>query len=216
MNCSRRAAARLGSMPQAAKPAIGPAVDERSRALMLKATFAMLFTMLMSISAQFKIPMPPDGVPQTLQTLVVALAAMGLGARWGMTSILLYILIGALGAGVFAEGKAGVGVLVGQTGGYLLGFVVAQPIISGIIRRSDRTVRGWGAIITAMLAGHVVIFVLGVLWLTFLRGREDEAYTLMRGIKGGVIPFIPGMILKTIAAVMIGLAVWPRSCRKFW
>ena len=38
----------------------------------------------------------------------------------------------------------------------------------------------------------------------------------MRGIKGGVIPFIPGMILKTIAAIMIGLAVWPRSCRKFW
>ena len=203
-------------MSQAAKPAIGSGVDERSHALMLKATLAMFFTMLMSISAQFKIPMPPDGVPQTLQTLVVAVAAMGLGARWGMTSMVLYLVIGALGAGVFAEGRAGVGVLVGQTGGYLAGFIVAQPIINGIIRRSDRTVRGWGAIITAMLAGHIVIFVLGVLWLTFLRSREDETYTLLRGVQGGVIPFIPGMILKTFAAVMIGLAVWPRSCRKFW
>lgn len=203
-------------MSQAAKPAIGSGIDERSRALMLKAALTVFFTMLMGISAQFKIPMPPDGVPQTLQTLVVAVAAMGLGARWGMASVLLYLAIGALGAGVFAEGKAGIGVLLGQTGGYLIGFLVAQPVIHGIIRRSDRTVRGWGAIITAMLAGHIVIFVLGVLWLTFLRGREDETYTLMRGIKGGVIPFIPGMILKTIAAIMIGLAVWPRSCRKFW
>lgn len=203
-------------MSQAAKPAIGSGIDERSRALMLKAAMTVFFTMLLGMSAQFKIPMPPDGVPQTLQTLVVALAAMGLGARWGITSVLLYLAIGALGAGVFAEGKAGIGVLLGQTGGYLVGFVVAQPVIHGIIRRSDRTVRGWGAIVTAMLAGHIVIFVLGVLWLTFLRGREDETYTLMRGIKGGVIPFIPGMILKTIAAVMIGLAVWPRSCHKFW
>ncbi len=203
-------------MSQAAKPAIGSGIDERSRALMLKAALTVFFTMLMGISAQFKIPMPPDGVPQTLQTLVVAVAAMGLGARWGMASVLLYLAIGALGAGVFAEGKAGIGVLLGQTGGYLIGFLVAQPVIHGIIRRSDRTVRGWGAIITAMLAGHIIIFVFGVLWLTFLRGREDETYTLMRGIKGGVIPFIPGMILKTIAAIMIGLAVWPRSCRKFW
>lgn len=203
-------------MSQAAKPAIGSGIDERSRALMLKAALTVFFTMLLGISAQFKIPMPPDGVPQTLQTLVVALAAMGLGARWGMASVLLYLAIGALGAGVFAEGKAGIGVLLGQTGGYLVGFLVAQPVIHGIIRRSDRTVRGWGAIVAAMLTGHIIIFVLGVLWLTFLRGREDETYTLMRGIKGGVIPFIPGMILKTIAAVMIGLAVWPRSCRKFW
>ncbi len=203
-------------MSQAAKPAIGSGIDERSRALMLKAALTVFFTMLLGISAQFKIPMPPDGVPQTLQTLVVAVAAMGLGASWGMASVLLYLAIGALGAGVFAEGNAGIGVLLGQTGGYLIGFLVAQPVIHGIIRRSDRTVRGWGAIVTAMLAGHIVIFVLGVLWLTFLRGREDETYTLMRGIKGGVIPFIPGMILKTIAAIMIGLAVWPRSCRKFW
>ena len=149
-------------MSQAAKPAIGSGIDERSRALMLKAALTVFFTMLLGISAQFKIPMPPDGVPQTLQTLVVAVAAMGLGASWGMASVLLYLAIGALGAGVFAEGNAGIGVLLGQTGGYLIGFLVAQPVIHGIIRRSDRTVRGWGAIVTAMLAGHIVIFVLGV------------------------------------------------------
>ena len=203
-------------MPQAAKPATEIGLDDKSQALVLRAALAMLFTMLMSISAQFQIPMPPDGVPQTLQSLVVALAAMGLGARWGMASMLLYIAIGALGAGVFAQSRAGVGVILGQTGGFLAGFVLAQPIIAGIIRRPDGTVRGWGAILTAMLAGHAVIFAMGVPWLTFVRGREDDTYTLLRGVQGGFLPFVPGMILKTIAAVMIGLAVWPRSCRRFW
>jgi len=183
---------------------------------MLKAALAMLFTMMLSVSAQFSIPLRPLGVPFTLQTLVVALAAMGLGARWGMASMLLYIAIGALGAGVFADGKAGISVVIGQTGGYLLGFIVAQPVIHGIIRRADGTVRGWGAIVSAMTAGHAVIFLLGVTWLTILHHREDDAFTLMDGIRGGFIPYIPGTIIKTIAAVMIGLAVWPRSCRKFW
>ena len=83
-------------MPQAAKPAISSGVDDRSQALMLKAALAMLFTMMLSVSAQFKIPMPPDGVPQTLQTLVVAVAAMGLGMTvgwnklWGVTHLVFW------------------------------------------------------------------------------------------------------------------------------
>ncbi len=185
--------------------------NEASLAILRKLAAAGFFTFLLSLSAQFKIPMPPDGVPQTLQTLVVALAAMGLGGRWGMLSVLMYIAIGALGAGVFSEGKAGIGVLVGQTGGYLLGFVIAQPVISSIIRRKDNTVRGWAAIVTAMLAGHAVIFLIGVPWLAHVR-----EFSIGRAIQGGFVPFIPGMIVKTIAAVFIGLAVWPRSARRFW
>lgn len=185
--------------------------NEASLAILRKLAAAGFFTFLLSLSAQFKIPMPPDGVPQTLQTLVVALAAMGLGGRWGMVSVLMYIAIGALGAGVFSEGKAGIGVLVGQTGGYLLGFVIAQPVISSIIRRKDNTVRGWAAIVTAMLAGHAVIFLIGVPWLAHVR-----EFPIGRAIQGGFVPFIPGMIVKTIAAVFIGLAVWPRSARRFW
>lgn len=190
--------------------------NEATLAFLRKLAAAGFFTFLLSLSAQFKIPLPPDGVPQTLQTLIVVLAAMGLGGRWGMVSMLMYIVIGALGAGVFSEGRAGIGVIVGQTGGYLLGFVVAQPLISSIIRRKDNTVRGWAAIVTAMLAGHAIIFLFGVPWLTYIHSREDATYDLARGIKGGLVPFIPGMIVKTIAAVCIGLAAWPRSVRRFW
>ncbi len=187
----------------------------RSSPLTLSALLAifqtLLFTWLTGISALVAIPLPPFGIPMTLQTLVVIVGAMGLRVRVGMAGMLLYILVGWLGAGVFAGGKAGLDVILGQTGGYLLGFLLCQPVISGIVRRKDRTVRGWGAIIIAMLAGHAVIFVLGVSWLATVR-----KLSLSDAIGGGFVPFIPGMILKTIAAVMIGLAAWPRSCRKFW
>lgn len=198
-------------MPGTSAPIDRHATDEGSLSLLRKFAAAGFFTFLLSLSAQFKIPMPPDGVPQTLQTLVVALAAMGLGGRWGMVSILMYLVIGTLGAGVFSEGQAGIGVLLGQTGGYLLGFLVAQPVISSIIRRRDGTVRGWGAIVTAMLAGHAVIFLLGVPWLAHVREFPFE-----RALQGGFTPFVPGMVVKTIAAVMIGLAAWPRSARRIW
>jgi biotin transport system substrate-specific component len=190
--------------------------DEASASLAARLGLMVSGTAVMSLSAQFKLPMPPDGVPQTLQTLVAVVAAMGLGARWGAGSMLLYLAVGAAGAGVFAEGKAGVGVLLGQTGGYLVGFVLSQPVIAALVRRGDGTVRGWGALATASLAGHAVVFACGVPWLTYVRGLDDPGYTLWRGVEGGLLPFVPGMILKTIAAVLIGMTFWPRSARRFW
>ncbi|MEL6498851.1 MAG: biotin transporter BioY [Planctomycetota bacterium] len=192
--------------------------DEATASHGAKLLLTAFFTLLLSLSAQsfLKIPMPPDGVPQTLQTLVVVVAAMGLGGRWGMASVGLYLLIGALGAGVFSDGSRGMETLLGFTGGYLLGFFVSQPVIAWIVRRKDGTVRGWGAISTAMLAGHAVVFVIGVPWLTFVLGREDPTYDLSRGIEGGLLPFLPGMVLKSVAAVLIGLAIWPGSVRRFW
>ena len=98
-----------------------------------------------------------------------------------------------------------------RPGAILFGFLLAQPVISTIIRRRDGTVRGWGAIVSAMLAGHAVIFLVGVPWLAVVRD-----FTLVRAIQGAFVPFIPGMIVKTIAAVFIGLACWPNSARRFW
>lgn len=185
--------------------------DPRSLAALLAILQTLLFTWLTGISALIAVPLPPYGIPMTLQTLVVIVGAMGLRVRVGMSGMVLYILVGWLGAGVFAGGRAGLDVILGQTGGYLLGFLLCQPVISWIVRRRDLTVRGWGAIVSAMIAGHAVIFVLGVAWLAVVR-----EIPLSDAIEGGFVPFIPGSIVKTIAAVMIGLAVWPRSCRRFW
>ena len=189
----------------------GSRSDPRAHTMLLAMLQTLTFTWLVGISALIAIPLPPDGIPMTLQTLVVIVGAMGLRTRVGMAGMALYILVGWLGAGVFARGNAGISIILGQTGGYLLGFLLCQPVISYIVRKHDRSVRGWGAIVAAMLAGHAVIFLLGVPWLAFVR-----EFSLMRAIEGGFVPFIPGMIVKTIAAVFIGLALWPRSVRRFW
>lgn len=184
---------------------------DRLEKLSLGLLGAGLFTLLTGLGAQIAIPLPPDGVPMTLQTLAVVLAALCLGPVWGTGSMLLYVVIGVVGGGVFAQGEAGLDRILGQTGGYLIGFVACQPVITSIVRRKDGSVRGWGAMVLAMLAGHLVIFAIGVPWLGVVR-----EFGPVRAMQGGLFPFIPGMIVKTVIAVLIGRAVAPWAMKRIW
>lgn len=172
---------------------------------------ASWFALLASLGAQIAIPLPPDHVPMTLQTLAVLLAALCLGPRVGILSMVLYLVVGVLGGTVFAQGSKGLLVLFGQTGGYLLGFVLCQPVIGMIARRRDGSVRGWLAMIAAVLAGNAVVFAVGIPGLALANG-----YGLGRALEGGLYPFIPGLIVKTAAAVVIGRFAAPRSANRPW
>ena len=108
-----------------------------------------LFAILTALGAMVAVPLPPFGVPQTLQTLMVLLCALALGPRLGMASMLVYVIAGVVGVPLFAEGEAGFVTILGQTGGYLLGFVLCQPVAHAIIRRPDASVRGWGSVVVA-------------------------------------------------------------------
>ncbi|MFI4896675.1 MAG: biotin transporter BioY, partial [Phycisphaerales bacterium JB059] len=199
-------------MPPATAPAdAAPRHDARVSPLERRLLGMLLFTLLTTLGALVANPLPPDGVPMTLQTLAVILAALCLGPRVGAASMILYILVGMIGAGVFADGSAGLAVLAGQTGGYLVGFVLCQPVITSIIRRRDGAMRGWGAMILAVLAGHLVIFALGVPWLALVRG-----YSLARALEGGFYPFLLPMLLKCAIAVIIGRWAAPWAMRRIW
>lgn len=198
-------------MPARETTAPLPRADLSVSTLELRLLGTLLFTFLTSLGAQVAIPLPPDGVPMTLQTLAVVLAALCLGPRLGAASMTLYLLVGMLGAGIFAGGAAGLAVLAGQTGGYLVGFIACQPVITSIIRRPDGSIRGWGAMVLAVLAGHLVIFAIGVPWLAAVRG-----YGLGRALEGGFYPFIPGMLVKTAAAVVLGRLAAPWAMRRVW
>src|SRR5690625_2497146 len=87
-----------------------------------------LFAAITSILAQVSIPMPL-GVPITGQTLAIGLAATILGSRFGTLSVLLYLIIGGIGVPVFAQLSGGLGVIVGPTGGFLVGFIAATFIV---------------------------------------------------------------------------------------
>ena len=156
--------------------------------------YASVFGAVTAAGAYIMIPLPP--VPITLQTLFLYLAAALLGARLGVLSQVVYLLVGIIGLPVFAGGKAGLGVLLGPTGGYLIGFVAGAYIIGKLIETKKEPGPVWIAV--AMVAGTAVIYLLGVLQLIIIAKLSmDKAVTV------GVLPFLIGDALKIAAATLI-------------
>ncbi|RZW12719.1 MAG: biotin transporter BioY, partial [Desulfobulbaceae bacterium] len=104
-------------------------MDTSTRQLKLM-VYASLMATLTAVGAYIAIPIGP--VPIVLQNLFVMLAGLLLGGRWGLTSVGVYLLAGAVGLPVFAGGTGGIGKFIGPTGGYLLGFAAAAYVIGKI------------------------------------------------------------------------------------
>jgi biotin transport system substrate-specific component len=191
--------------------------QELERAL-LRLIAVPMFAMLTAIGAQIAVPTPPFGIPVTLQTLMVLLAAMTLGPRLGFASMALYLVMGIIGFGVFAQGQAGWIVVIGQTGGYLFGFLVCQPVAHALIRKRDGSVRGWLSLFLAGIAVHMVIFTFGVSWLWWIHliDNQSPALSFADALYYGFVVFIPGMILKS--GIAAGIAAWtlPSVARRMW
>ncbi len=157
--------------------------------------------LLTVLGAQVAIHVPPSPVPITGQTLGVVLAGAALGARRGAASQLLYVLAG-FALPVYADGEQGVDVLVGATGGYLVGFVVAAAIVGRMAEvRADRRVV---AAFTAFCGGQLAIFGLGVPWL-----KVAADLTWGDAIHHGFTIFIVGGVVKAL----IGAAALPGAWR---
>ncbi len=161
----------------------------------------LLGTGLIAATAQIYIPTQP--VPFTGQTFGVLLTAGALGFRRGLLATLLYLAIGALGLPVFAEGKHGVEWLVGPTGGYLAGFILASAIVGRLAELGwDRNVIGS---VGAMIIGSLAIYAVGVPWLAYVAFQGD----LVGAIAAGMIPFLFWDAVKlTLAAVAFPAAWW--------
>jgi len=140
------------------------------------------------------IPLPP--VPITLQTFFLYLAAALLGGRLGALSQVVYLLIGIIGLPVFAGGKAGMGVLLGPTGGYLIGFVAGAYLIGRLVELKRDPGPVWFG--CAMIAGTAVIYLLGVIQLMLV-----ASFSMKQAITAGVLPFLIGDTLKIVIAVLI-------------
>ena len=160
-----------------------------------KAALVVFGSLLLAVSAQFKIPLYPE--PATGQTLVVLLIGMTYGPRLGGITIAAYLIEGALGLPVFAGGAAGAAVLMGPTAGYLFGFLLAAIAMGYLAERGmGRTVV---STIAAMVIGNCVIYLCGALWLANFIG-------FAQAIAAGVLPFLYGDALKLVVAA--GLMPW--------
>lgn len=154
---------------------------------------------LTGLMAQVAIPLWP--VPITGQTLAVLLVGSTLGASRGALSMLVYALVGIAGVPWFSDAGHGIGVLLGSTGGYIVGFVLAAALTGWLAQRQwDR--RFLQAAVT-FLAGSGVVFLVGLPWLAVVTGAD-----LAQTLRWGLWPFIPGGIVKALIAAAVIPALW--------
>ena len=144
---------------------------------------------------------PGTSVPQSAQTLAVVLVGAFLGARDGALALALYLLSGAVGLPVFADGASGQLHLIGPTGGYLTGFVLAAAMV-GWMADQGYVARLRTAVVV-MIGGHVIILSLGWLRLAWSLGPWEAFAT-------GATPFLWGGLAKSIVAGIV-VSAWPRG-----
>ncbi|OJX09345.1 MAG: hypothetical protein BGO77_04750 [Caedibacter sp. 37-49] len=147
---------------------------------------------LLFACSQIHIPLKP--VPITLQTVAIMLIGLTYKPRQAFEIVLAYLLLGATGVPVFSEFSGGYAYLLGPTGGYFAGFLVAAPLTAWIF--SKITHKTWGIIFASCAVGQTIIYSLGVIWLTKFIGFEAA-------IQSGVVPFILPGVVKTILLASI-------------
>lgn len=163
--------------------------------------FASLFTALIVIGGYLSFPIPYSPVPIVLSDFFVMLAGLILGASWGAASVGMFLFIGALGIPVFTGGKAGLAALFGTTGGFLFGYLIGIFII-GLI--SGKGKPSFIKDLIALIAGNLIIFGLGVPWLKLVSKLNWD-----NALAWGLIPYIPGNIVKIIVALALIQALRP-------
>ena len=155
-----------------------------------------LWTAVIAVMSQFSIPMPM-GVPMTMQTFAISLAAIVLGARKSTLATGIYVLLGAIGIPVFANFSGGLSYVVGPTGGFILSF----PIMAFIIGLgSEYGIKNKGVFIGALVMGTVINYIVGVLMFCIITKSPIQT-----GIMACVLPFIPTAIIKAVLASVLGL-----------
>ena len=170
----------------------------RSRGIALSATFAALI----SVASPVSIPLGPiTQVPITLQVFFVYLAGALLGARYGALSMLIYLVLGAVGLPVFAGLSLGTAALLGPTGGYLFAFPIAS-LLGGYVARRRPSTRGGDTIRVSLsfLLSLLVVYAIGVVWLS-----NYFHLSLLNGVISGAVPFIPLDLLEAAVAVPIAV-----------
>jgi len=160
---------------------------------MPNALLLALFSFSIFLGTVFEFAIPGTTIMQTGQTIAVLCAGALLGPRLGAASVGLYILLGVIGVPVFSEGASGLQVLLGASGGYLLGFIVAAAAMGGW--RNAGLMRGPFSTVVGMLFGHAIILVCGWLGMTVLMGSH-AAY------ENGVAPFYLGSGVKSVLATV--------------
>lgn len=170
----------------------------------LDLTYAALFAVLMAVCAWISIPVPKPMVPFSMQTFAVFAALTVLGGKRGTWAVAAYLLLGAVGAPVFAGFRGGPSVLLGSTGGYLLGFI-GTALVYWLLERL------WGAAlplkVLACLLGMVVYYAFGTAWFLVVYARTTGPIGLSGALAACVVPFVIPDLVKAGLALLLSRRV---------
>ncbi|HEV7603528.1 MAG TPA: biotin transporter BioY [Candidatus Limnocylindrales bacterium] len=176
---------------------VGERLNARVRDIVLVLTGALFIY----LTSRVLIVVPGTPVPITGQTFGVLLVGGALGFRRGLIAVGLYVLLGVVGLPFFAEGKGGLSVIWGASGGYLVGFIVAGAVVGRLAELGwDRKI---GGAIGAMLVGSAIIYAIGLPWLKVVAALSVEEM-----VAKGLTPFLLGDALKLVLAAVLFPAAW--------
>jgi len=162
--------------------------------------------------AQIKIPLPGTPVPVTGQTFGILLAAVLLGKWWGGASIAIYAILGALGVPWFNSWTGGISHIAGPTGGYIIGFIFAALALGFLTDKYLKARSFFGLLGLMFVTNYVFVYGFGLLqlnlWLNMVQGTS---VSLSQLLTMGLVPFIPGEVIKVPAAALAAWALTPKK-----
>lgn len=182
-------------------PPLFPARTRENDSLARRYLLATLLTAVTILGARFSVHLPFTPVPLTGQVFPVLLSGLLLGSRWGAVAQAQYLLLGLLGAPVFAEGKSGPAALAGVTAGYLWSYPIAAFVTGRLAERAQQARNERGALTRQLLAcaaGIAIIYGLGCAWLALL-ARQPLGTVLVQG----ALIFLPWDGVKALAAIAL-------------
>lgn len=162
--------------------------------------YIALFAVLMAVCAWISVPVPPPFVQFTMQTFAMFAALMTLGGRRGTYAVVTYLLLGAVGAPVFSGFRGGLGVLLGTTGGYILGFFFTALLYWLLTARLGESLPVKAA---AGVLGMATYYAFGTAWYLALYARMGKPMGLLTACGYCVFPFIiPDLVKLALAALL--------------
>jgi biotin transport system substrate-specific component len=166
-----------------------------------KLVTSSFFAAIIALLAQISIPLFISPVPITGQTFGIFLAGAILGGKWGMVSVMIYILLGVVGVPVFSFFQGGMHIIVGRTGGYLMGFIPGCYLLGKMTEKKPV----YGAMVLGMFICMIIYLTTGTLYLAYLL-----QVSLYQAFLMGALPFLPLDIAKILAAASLGVTLRQR------
>ena len=167
--------------------------------------YCALFTAFIIIGGYISIPIPVGPVPIALADFFVMLTGLFLGWKYALVSVVLYLVLGALGLPVFAGGRAGLAVIFGPTGGFLFGYLLMAASIGFIAGKMQKSIAVY---LFALITGNIFLYLAGVPWLKVVMNMSWAA-----AVAAGLTPFLIGMIIKIAVAAALARVLLPRFRR---